>query len=189
MVLPVIAAGAGFTFGALSERFGWNVPNYRDFGNIAMGENTGVESNAFHRAKEILVQEEGRRNDVYKDTLGNLTVGIGHKVLPSDNLRLGDVISNDKVDQFFSEDASKAFIAAVNQAKEIDKYNVEMIARLTSVNFQLGTGWRSKFPNTWSLIKSGEITPAVRGLINSRWYQQTPTRVANLIQVLQSQFA
>lgn len=189
MVFPLIAAGVGATFGALSERYGWNVPNYRDVGNIAMGEDTGVEANALYRAKQILIAEEGRRNIVYVDTRGFPTGGIGHRILAGENFRVGDNISESQIEAWFTADVSKAFNAAVSQSREIDKYNVEMIARLTSVNFQLGTSWRSDFPNTWSYIKNGDVESAVRNLIQSRWNQQTPGRVANLIITLRNQFA
>ena len=39
--------------------------------------------------------DEGESLTVYEDTLGHLTVGVGHKVLPIDNLHLGDVITKE----------------------------------------------------------------------------------------------
>jgi GH24 family phage-related lysozyme (muramidase) len=48
---------------------------------------------------------EGRRNDVYLDSRGIPTVGIGHKVLPEDNLKVGDVISDAQVEAFYVKDS------------------------------------------------------------------------------------
>lgn len=190
MPIPLVVAGIGTIAGALSERYGLPVPNYRDFTNFPeTGKVANVEANALVRAKQILVQEEGRRDKVYKDSLGFLTVGIGHKVVPADKLKLGDVITNAKIDEFFSKDIAVAFNAAITQAKELGKYNVEMIARLTSVNFQLGIYWRTKFPNTWSLLKNGEIKKAIANIQSSAWAKQTPTRVSMFVTTLINQYS
>ena len=49
-------------------------------------------------------QMEGYRDDVYKDIKGYPTVGIGHLVEPSDNLTVGQVISDSQVQQLFNND-------------------------------------------------------------------------------------
>ena len=45
------------------------------------------------RLRKQLAIDEGERLDVYNDHLDQPTVGIGHLVLPTDNLALGDNIS------------------------------------------------------------------------------------------------
>ena len=45
--------------------------------------------------EKLIAEREGRRNDVYKDSLGKLTVGIGHLVVPSDHLNFGERISDE----------------------------------------------------------------------------------------------
>lgn len=196
VVLALATAAITGSVGVLSERYGWNLPNYRNLNN-PLSPDANVEVNAYNRAREILKSEEGYRTTAYLDSLGKLTVGIGHRVLPSDNIKLGQTITDARVQELFAADSVRAFQAAVKQAKELGKYNVEMIARLTSVNFQLGTGWTSIFPNTWSLIKSGKIAQAVKNLntpkyekgVPVNWAAQTPNRVAAFVSTLQSQFA
>lgn len=186
MPLPFIAAGLGL--GALSERYGVGF-NYKDLSTVILGNDGDMEERAFGRAKAILITEEGRRKDVYLDTRGILTVGIGHKVLAADNLKLGDKISDAQIDDFFSKDINKAFSAAIKQSKEINRYNVDMIARLTSVNFQLGTGWTAKFPNTWALLRQGNGAKAAQNILVSDWAQQTPNRANRFAIEIQTQFA
>ncbi|WP_330662840.1 lysozyme [Erythrobacter sp.] len=55
-----------------------------------------------------MVEEEGVRYDVYRDVAGYPTVGVGHLVLPEDNLRLGDVITHDRAIQLLEQDLAKA---------------------------------------------------------------------------------
>lgn len=187
MVTQFFALGAAA--GAAAERYGLPLPSASTVRGALKPNDANIDAQALSLAKTALINEEGRRNDVYLDSRGYATVGIGHLVLPQDNLKLGDRISNAQVEAFFAKDIATAFAAARTQAKEIDKYNPEMIARLTSVNFQLGTGWRTKFPNTWSLIKNGKIDAAIRNLLASKWYQQTPNRVIAFINTLNNQYA
>jgi hypothetical protein len=57
------------------------------------------------------------------------------------------------------------------------------------VNFQLGSGWRSKFPSTWSRIQNGQYCEAANGLESSLWNRQTPVRVDDFQACLRDQAA
>lgn len=191
----VIAAGLlGVAAGAAAERYGLTLPSLTGFKGAIVPNDLVIEGQALAMFKAKVQASEGYRRDVYRDPVfpndpSKWTVGIGHKVLPEDNLKLGDVISDERVQQLFIKDTSTAFNAAKSQARELNKYNPEMIAALAEVNYQLGIFWRSKFPNTWSLIKSGKINPAISALYGSAWYKQTPNRVIAFVNVLKSQYA
>ena len=47
---------------------------------------------------------EKRRSVVYLDSAGYPTVGIGHKVLPADSLKVGDCIDDARIDALFAAD-------------------------------------------------------------------------------------
>ena len=150
---------------------------------------SNIENTAYNIARDHLIRHEGRRNDVYKDSLGVLTVGIGHKVTAADGLRFGQRITDAQIDALFETDIAQAFAAAKSQALELRKYNADMIAALTSVNFQLGIYWRSKFSGTWNDLKNDNLQGAVRRLQNSAWRSQTPARVADFVAALERNFA
>lgn len=57
---------------------------------------------------EAMIEEEGVRYDVYRDVAGYPTVGVGHLVLPEDDLRLGDTISHERAMQLLEQDLEKA---------------------------------------------------------------------------------
>lgn len=132
---------------------------------------------------------EGYRLDVYLDTKGIATVGIGHKVLSSDRLKLGDRITPAQAQAFFNKDAATAFAAAKSQARDLNKYNSSFIAALAEVNFQLGTNWKSKFYNTWAYLKSGNFKTALSNLRQSDWMKQTPERVTNFMVAINKTFS
>lgn len=122
--------------------------------------------------------EEGRRNDVYKDSLGIATVGIGHRVRPEDNLRVGQRISDAQVDAFFHQDGAFALKKARDQAAQAGIDDPAFIRRLGAATFQLGwPKWPGTFPKTWNLIRSGDYEGAATELYNSKWAKQTPRRV------------
>jgi GH24 family phage-related lysozyme (muramidase) len=122
--------------------------------------------------------EEGRRNEVYLDSRGKPTVGIGHLVQPGDGLKVGDKISDDQVDAFFQQDGQAALQRAQGQAAQAGITDPAFIARLGAVNFQLGPKtWPGAFPKTWNKIMGGDYNGAADEAANSDWFRQTPRRV------------
>ena len=75
--------------------------------------------------------------------------------------------------------------AASQQAKELGIDSEDFEVALTSVNYQLGTGWKNKFPSAYKALQEGNYEEAVRQINtnsqggNSAWKQQTPKRVEN----------
>jgi len=142
--------------------------------------------------KEIIAHlklREGVRTKVYKDSLGKLTVGVGHLVLPEDKLSLGQEISMFAVDTFLQKDMAKALAAAVAQTNQLlyvtrENERATIIKALTAVNFQLGTAWNKTFKNTWRLIVAGKLKDAAEEIKDSRWYVQTPVRVNDFAKAL-----
>lgn len=127
--------------------------------------------------KQHMIPKEGDRNDVYPDNRQIPTVGIGHKVVPSDGLKLGDWISDTEKDALWRQDSAKALQASQRQLKEAGLNDTDFLIALADVNFQLGDGWRAKFKKTWKLILNGDYVGASREVTNSRWANQTPDRV------------
>lgn len=135
---------------------------------------------------DLMVLREGCRNKVYPDTCGNPTVGIGHCVVPADGLKIGDVISQDRVEALFKVDGRKAVAAALDQAAEAGITSTEFLPFLASVNFQLGTAWGKKFPRTWRMILDGQYNEAADSLDGTLWQQQTPVRVQDFQKALRA---
>lgn len=147
-----------------------------------------AEVNAFDMDsfKAELKEDEGVRTDVYEDTTGNLTVGVGHKVLPDDNLKAGSSIDDDNVDRLLDEDAN----AAVSQAMElgVDWDNLPSPAKhvLANMTFQLGKTGVSKFKKTLDLVKAGDYQGASVEMMDSKWAKQTPNRAKKMSALMAS---
>lgn len=129
--------------------------------------------------QKLMADREGRRNDVYKDSLGKLTVGIGHLVIDHDHLRFGQYISDSMVDMFWKADSASSLAAARHLADEAGITDPKFIPYLASVCFQLGNNWTVKFPSTWQMIVRGEYERAAVAVGGSLWARQTPRRTAD----------
>lgn len=83
----------------------------------------------------FLRKVEGVRNKCYLDSAGKLTVGVGHLCLPGDNLKLGDSISDVRVNDFLTKDLQTALRALVNVP-----LTANQCVALISLAFNIGAG-------------------------------------------------
>ena len=138
---------------------------------------------------------EGCREDVYLDTLGNPTCGVGHVLSPAENAQydIGDVIEADILDTWLSDDAGKAWCSAAQQLHDLGINNLDFLLALGSVNFQLGTNWQYKFPSAYKALKARDYEEAINQIstgsgINgqSKWKEQTPVRVEDFVNAIKT---
>jgi lysozyme len=136
--------------------------------------------------EQLMILREGKKNAVYLDSRGKPTVGIGHLVLPGDNLRVGDQIDDARIDAFFRNDGAAALAAARSEAAQAGITSSAFIPYLASVNFQLGIKWTATFPNTWKMIVNGQYAAAADALDDTEWADQTPVRVEDFQNALRA---
>jgi GH24 family phage-related lysozyme (muramidase) len=151
-----------------------------------LGIGTCEKANPLDTFREHAKSREGYSTKVYLDSLGKPTVGIGHLVTEEDELEVGDEISAERVNEFWLRDSMMAFNASVKQAEEAGICDFCFVAAMASVNYQLGTGWRKKFPVTWALIVAGRYNDAADELDKSLWKKQTPVRVRDFQMALRA---
>lgn len=139
-------------------------------------------------AETKIIEREGFRDRVYKDTRGNLTAGYGHFVQPKDGLKEGDGISRDLAETWLDQDLSRSYKNACQQGLELGKTTPEFIAALTCANYQLGD-FKFKFPTTFNLLKQGAWQAAISNILNSNWNRQTPVRADDFIIAIRAAYA
>lgn len=149
----------------------------------------------YEKLKKHLISREGNKSKVYMDTTGNLTAGIGHKLTPGElaQYKEGDVIPEDKINEWFKKDTQTAVDAAMKQGQELNINDENFLVNLSSVNFQLGSSWnKSKFPNAYKALKEGRYNDAITEInTNSKgepssWRNQTGTRVDDFENAIKS---
>lgn len=107
-----------------------------------------------------LVREfEGNKPKAYLDPVGIITVGVGHVVLPKDHIKLGQVISNERVDSLLRDDLAQAEQGVENALAEDVTDN--QFAACVSLAFNIGvSGFRkssiAKFINAGDVILAAD---------------------------------
>lgn len=137
----------------------------------------------------ILRREEGKRLTVYKDTLGFLTVGIGHKVTPEDDLAVGDRITDLEAEDIFADDKKKV-IDAVREAfgypSWFDTIGDGRQAVLQAMAFQMGIHGMLAFHKTIDFLKRYLWDEAAEAMLDSKWAQQTPERAQRMAHIIRT---
>ena len=142
-----------------------------------------VQSNAsqWESVKSQLKFDEGRELYVYDDKVkpnqGIWTVGYGHRVLPTDNLKPGQQITQAQADKFFEHDFNIAKTKA-----EAYNYRPEVTGILTNMIFQLGDQGVRNFRKMHQALANKDYATAALEMENSRWHnEQTPDRAKRLV--------
>jgi GH24 family phage-related lysozyme (muramidase) len=86
---------------------------------------------------KLIEQREGIRFTVYLDTKKIPTVGVGHVVLPQDNLKVGDRITQEQCDAFLEHDLGKCEAAVNAVGVELTQWQFDA---LVSLVFNIGEG-------------------------------------------------
>ncbi len=142
--------------------------------------------------EQLIKKREGIKTNpkkqpvVYLDKLKKPTVGYGHLVAASDNLKVGDVVTDKQVSDFFKVDGAKALAAAKAQAAKAGIKDTNFVVYLASVNFQLGSKWTKIFKKTWKMVVDGQYADAAKALDKTAWKKQTPVRVKDFQKALLS---
>ena len=136
-----------------------------------------------------LIRDEGLRLKVYNDHLGKPTIGIGHLVLPKDNLKLGDKISRSRALSFFREDvkSSKRDAQVFVGADTWKKISTDMKNVVTNMAFNLGGPKLGKFKKLKAALRNEDYEEAAKQMKDSAWYNQVPNRAKRLISVVLSE--
>lgn len=135
--------------------------------------------------EELLALREGRKNKVYLDSKGLPTGGIGHLITASEKAKfpVGTQLSDAQISAWFDADTKTAKSTAAAQAAECGIVDEWCKTVLISVNFQLGN-FKSKFPDTYAMIKAKKYAEAIKALQGSAWNKQTPVRVKDFTDAL-----
>jgi len=135
--------------------------------------------------KELIKKHEGYSNQVYKDSLGFLTVGVGHKVLPGEDFIEGETYNDEVLMNIFDKD----FQRAVNGAKILtDGLDIDPVAFdvITCMVFQLGQTGTSKFKNMFLALEIPDYGLASEHMLQSKWHSQTKNRCEELAEMMRS---
>ena len=145
----------------------------------------GETHRMYEKIKEEIVKHEGKINKIYLDHLGNATFGVGHLVLPTDDLQEGVEYDDAKIMELFERDFNQALQDARTFIKE---ENIDPVAFGCVINmaYQLGLPRLLKFKNFQYHLNKCEYESASSEMLDSRWAKQTPNRANELAETMRS---
>lgn len=125
--------------------------------------------------RELLALHEGRVPHAYLDSLGYLTIGIGHLIDQRKGGRLPDAIIDALFEHDLHEHTNELF-AHLPWAREIDPVRQ---AVLIDMFFNLRRGLLG-FKETLRHFEAGEWEQAAAAMLDSKWAQQVGARAIRL---------
>ena len=129
--------------------------------------------------KKELIDDEGVRESVYKDSLGYATIGIGHLV----DGRIGGKLSQDTIHHIFKEDIAET-------VRQLDENlfwwrNLDPVRQRALINlcFNMGINKLLGFQNFLAHSQAGDYKKATEHLLDSKWARQVQkSRVERITQ-------
>lgn len=141
------------------------------------------------KLREQLAIDEGKRLKSYLDTVGVLTVGIGHNCVARPVvgvLKAGDSIAEDTCNQLFDEDIAIS-IADLDYHlpwwRDMNDVRQNVLANMA---FNMGITTLSQFKNTLRFMQHGSYSLAADGMRQSLWARQVGERAKRLARMMET---
>ena len=135
--------------------------------------------NLEHLKKELRF-EEGYRDEVYLDSRGFKTIGIGHLVKSYDNFVQGKKYPRKVIEKIFNYDVKICTQDAYNLCKNLD-IKEEAVLIIAHMCFQLGRTKTAKFVKMFEALKNKDYITAGFEMEDSLWAKKhTPARAMRL---------
>ena len=128
--------------------------------------------------KKRIFHHEGYRLEPYTDTLGYLTGGVGHRIMP------GEEVPTTKEGwmELFDKDFNKAWDFMETFCDEHSLRSISDTAKevLCEMIYQIGFTGVSKFKMMIKALQNRLYSEAAIQMLDSRWAKQTPSRAKEL---------
>lgn len=144
--------------------------------------------------KEQIKRHEGEVLEVYEDSLGYLTFGVGHLIKDSDDehgLPVGTPVSQERVDDVYDYDFDKHLDETIHlfESKGGEDFyslpeNIQHV--LVNMTFNLGGTRFGKFNNMWKGVVSSDWEKVAVEMEDSKWFRQVGRRSVELQEMVRN---
>lgn len=132
--------------------------------------------------KQAIAKYEGVRLNMYKDSEGYKTIGIGHKLTDNESFTS---ISLNQCNDLFTVDLNRSITIARRVFPSFDTQPAQVKIILVNLVFQLGEGGINKFKKFKLHINNSSYKLAGNELIDSKLYKQARGRIDSYVAILQ----
>lgn len=144
--------------------------------------------------KEQIKRHEGEVLEIYKDSLGYLTFGVGHLVREDDpefGQPEGTPVSQERVDEVYELDFEKHVEETVHLFESKggeDFYSLpeDIQHVLINMTFNLGGTRFGKFNNMWKGVIENDWEKVAVEMEDSRWFKQVGRRSVELQEMVRN---
>ena len=129
------------------------------------------------RLRETIIRHEGIRLDMYQDTLGIWTLGVGHNIEEKG-------ISQAVMELMLEEDLAEAVSELKRSVSFFSKMPEQVQEALVNLAFNMGIPRLMQFKKTLAYLRDGNFEAAADELLDSRYAEQVGRRadeVADMI--------
>ena len=133
----------------------------------------------YERLYEQLKTHEGYKEFPYTDTVGKLTIGLGHNLTDRG-------LSEKAIAFIFYEDVQEAESELDKLHKPWRKLDETRRRALTDIMFNLGPNRFKNFRKFWKAMQSVDYKSAAAELLDSRWRQQVGKRAYTLAEMIET---
>lgn len=126
--------------------------------------------------------EEDEVLHAYTDHLGYLTIGVGRLI----DKRKGGGITPEESAYLLKNDIDRKTDELNKRLPWWNKLDEARKGVLLNMAFQMGTDGLLGFKNTLAMIQAGNYEGAARGMLQSKWAQQTPSRAKRMAEQMRT---
>ena len=137
--------------------------------------------------KEQIKRHEGEVLEVYEDSLGYLTLGVGHLIQKSDpeyGQPAGTPVSQEVVDMYYEDDFDKHVEETIHVCENnnivFDALPESIQHVLVNMCFNLGANRLGKFRNMLAAVSTSDWKEMASQMEDSRWFGQVGRRSVEL---------
>lgn len=127
---------------------------------------------------EQLELHEGRRERAYRDSLGNITVGVGRNLT-------GKGLSENEIDYLLANDIDETIANLNHYCPWWQQMTENRQLVLADMCFNMGWGQLSKFKNTLRDMEHERYAEAAARMLKSLWARQVGDRARKLAAMME----
>jgi|TARA_R110000824_G_scaffold119970_7_gene274536 GH24 family phage-related lysozyme (muramidase) len=137
--------------------------------------------------KEQIKRHEGEVLEVYKDSLGYLTLGVGHLIQADEvyyDQPVGQKVPQQVVDAYYDNDFEIHLSETKHLVDDFDDLPEEIQHVLVNMCFNLGSARLGKFKNMLKACQQRDWKEMAAQMEDSRWFKQVGRRSVELQEIV-----
>jgi|TARA_R110000782_G_C14661813_1_gene397936 lysozyme len=131
------------------------------------------------RLRETITRHEGSRLQMYQDSLGIWTIGVGHNIQEKG-------ISPKVMELMLDEDLEEAISELKRSVSFFSKMPQQVQEALVNLSFNLGIPRLMQFKKTLALLREGDFESAADELLDSRYAEQVGRRALEIADMIRT---